>query len=117
MRQTPPGQPVFRLGIAPRAGYDWPLRGGARAAAPGRVRRGRFTKGRFRMKSPSFVSAGVLAALSGHAAAQPVIDGSRDNAFYGTTPLWVQSQPTGFGDNLPSNPCDNSQIGNPGAVT
>jgi hypothetical protein len=69
------------------------------------------------MRSPCVLSAAALAALAGHALAQPTIDGSRDNAFYGTTPLWVQTQPTSFGDNLPSTPCDNNQIGNPGAVT
>jgi len=69
------------------------------------------------MKSSCALSAGLLAAVAGQAMGQPVIDGSRDTAFYGSTPLWVQNQPTAFGDNLPSSPCDNNQVGTPGAVT
>ncbi len=53
---------------------------------------------------------GVALALStGIACAQPVVDGSLDAGLYRGI-LWVQNQPTGFGDNQP-------QSGNPGAVT
>lgn len=46
------------------------------------------------------LSAAVLAAIAGTAAAQPVVvDGVRD-ALYGDV-RWVQANPTGFGDNVP----------------
>ncbi|NUQ66764.1 MAG: hypothetical protein HUU18_00580 [Phycisphaerales bacterium] len=46
------------------------------------------------------VSAAALVAFAGHAIAQPTVNGTRvgDEAFY-TTPLFVQNQPTSFGDN------------------
>ncbi len=50
-----------------------------------------------------------LAAGSSAAFAQPVVDGTLDAGQYGSI-LWVQNQPTGFGDNVPAS-------GNPGAVT
>src|SRR5262245_65937630 len=68
------------------------------------------------MNAAQLVSAAAVAALAGQALGQPVIDGIRDDAFYGTTPIWVQTQPTGFGDNSVVQ-CDPNNIGNPGAVT
>ncbi|MBX3375392.1 MAG: hypothetical protein KF678_00125 [Phycisphaeraceae bacterium] len=67
------------------------------------------------MKRTPAITAATLACLAGHAVAQPVLDGIRDDAFYGTTPLWVQNQPTNFGDNSGAS-CDNTVVGNPGAV-
>jgi len=48
--------------------------------------------------------AAVLAACAGKAFAQPVLDGSKvgDESFYGA-PLWVNTNPTTFGDNDPAN--------------
>ena len=57
----------------------------------------------------------AIAGLAAGAAAQPVIDGSLagDESFYGDI-LWVQNQPTSFGDNHPSNI---PPSGNPEVVT
>jgi hypothetical protein len=67
------------------------------------------------MKSARFLTAAAIAALAGQAAAQPILDGIRDDVFYGTTPIWTQNQPTSFGDNSGAS-CDNTAVGNPGAV-
>ncbi|MFN0133033.1 MAG: hypothetical protein ACKVW3_10985 [Phycisphaerales bacterium] len=69
------------------------------------------------MKSVKCLSAAALVGLAGQALAQPIIDGVRDDSFYGTTPLWVQNQPTGFGDNSATLPCDPNAVNNPGGVT
>jgi hypothetical protein len=59
------------------------------------------------------ISAGALLAAAGTVAAQPTVDGrlAGDQAFYGV-PRWVQTIPTGFGDNRPDiqPPC--SGVGN-----
>ncbi len=68
------------------------------------------------MNTARFLSAAALVSLAGHAMAQPVIDGVRDNAFYGTTPIWSQNQPTSFGDNA-GGTCDNTTVGSPAAVS
>ncbi len=48
-------------------------------------------------------SAGIIAMLAGAAAAQPTLDGKYDpgteGSFYGDV-IWVQNQPTAFGDNV-----------------
>ncbi len=56
------------------------------------------------MKVPSVLTAAALAAVAGHALAQPVVDGklSGDESFYGAI-KWVQNVPTAFGDNNPAN--------------
>lgn len=69
------------------------------------------------MRIAKCVSAAALVAAAGQVCAQPVIDGIRDDSFYGTTPLWVQNQPTGFGDNTATIPCDPNAVNNPGGVT
>ncbi len=48
--------------------------------------------------------AALVAVLAGHAASQVTVDGSLagDEACYGQL-LWVQNQPTSFGDNTPAN--------------
>ncbi len=54
------------------------------------------------MRLRTLTPAAILAALAGGAIAQPTIDGIYDpgteGAFYSDV-LWVQNQPTGFGDN------------------
>src|SRR5262245_50817489 len=67
------------------------------------------------MRNATLVTAAVVAAAAGRAMGQPVIDGVRDDGFYGTTPLWVQNQPTGFGNNTVVQ-CDPNQLNNPGGV-
>jgi len=67
------------------------------------------------MKTARILSTAALAALAGQAMAQPVLDGIRDDAFYGTTPIWSQNQPTSFGDNSGAS-CDNTAVGSPAAV-
>jgi hypothetical protein len=46
-----------------------------------------------------------LVALAGLANAQPVIDGQKGADPYQSTPIWVQNQPTQFGDNVATAPC------------
>ncbi|MFG0283809.1 MAG: hypothetical protein ACF8R7_05255 [Phycisphaerales bacterium JB039] len=50
-----------------------------------------------------FTAIGAMAAIAGSAAAQPVIDGTLDAGLYGSI-LFVQNQPTGFGDNTEPGP-------------
>jgi len=56
------------------------------------------------MKRGMMLGAAMLIACAGQATAQPVLDGSRvgDEAFY-AAPLWVNTNPTTFGDNDPAN--------------
>ncbi len=67
------------------------------------------------MKSSRGLAVLCLASFAGLAAAQPVVDGAKD-ASYGAI-QWVQNVPTGFGDNVPGGSCDESNVGNPAAVT
>ncbi|GIK17872.1 MAG: hypothetical protein DYG93_04200 [Leptolyngbya sp. PLA2] len=59
-----------------------------------------------------FVGVAASAAVVG---AQPVVDGQRD-ALYGA-PIWVQTNPTQFGDSGQSDPCDDEDVGWPDLVT
>ncbi len=56
------------------------------------------------MKVQSVLTAAALAAVAGHALAQPVVDGKLggDESFYGAI-KWTQNVPTAFGDNNPAN--------------
>ncbi len=65
------------------------------------------------MITRSALSAAFLASCAGAALAQPVIDGSLGSDGYGPI-LWVQSQPTTFGDNVAGT---GGTIGDPASVT
>jgi hypothetical protein len=56
------------------------------------------------MKKTSMIGAAALCSLAGLAQAQPTIDGSVD-AIYGS-PLWIQTNPTQFGNAGSAVPCD-----------
>lgn len=64
-------------------------------------------------------SAGLIALLAGTAVAQPTLDGAYDpgteGSFYGDV-IWVQNQPTAFGDNS-AGLFTGGEFGNPEAVT
>lgn len=68
------------------------------------------------MKKYRFCAPALLATLAGSALAAPPIDGIVEPGCYGNI-LFVQNQPTSFGDNTPSDPCDPNDIGNPAGVT
>ena len=72
------------------------------------------------MKKTSMIGAAALCSMAGLAQAQPTIDGklgAGEASLYGS-PLWVQTNPTQFGDAGPGATCDpNATGGNPAAVT
>jgi len=53
--------------------------------------------------------------IAGSALAAPPVDGIVEPGCYGNI-LFVQNQPTSFGDNVPSDPCDPNDLGDPSAV-
>jgi len=53
--------------------------------------------------------------IAGSALAAPPIDGIVEPGCYGNI-LFVQNQPTAFGDNVPSDPCDPNDLGDPAGV-
>ena len=71
-------------------------------------------------KFATLTGAALTVAIAGQALAQVAVDGRLSNAeaaSYGLS-RWVQTNPTGFGDNAPPNgSCNEAVIGNPAAVT
>ncbi|CAN0590748.1 unnamed protein product, partial [Laminaria digitata] len=71
------------------------------------------------MKIRTLSSASILALIAGTAAAQPTLDGMFDAAtegsFYSDL-IWVQNQPTAFGDNS-AGLFTGGDFGNPEVVT
>ncbi|MFN9992564.1 MAG: hypothetical protein ACK54H_04400, partial [Phycisphaerales bacterium] len=71
------------------------------------------------MKMRSVSAACVLAACAGSVFGQITVDGqltAAEASSYGAL-KFVQTVPTGFGDNIAVTGCDNSSVGNPAAVT
>ncbi len=70
------------------------------------------------MNNRKLIVASTLALIAGSAIAQPTLDGVYDagseGAFYGDT-IWVQNQPTGFGDNT-AGLSTGGEFGNPEVV-
>ncbi|MFZ4575391.1 MAG: hypothetical protein ACOYN0_13410, partial [Phycisphaerales bacterium] len=71
------------------------------------------------MKTRCVSAAAMLVACAGGASAQMAVDGqlgASETANYGAI-KFVQTVPTGFGDNVAVSGCDNNNVGSPAAVT
>lgn len=67
------------------------------------------------MKAYRLSAPALLVMVAGSALAAPPIDGIVEPGCYGNI-LFVQNQPTGFGDNVASDPCDPNDLGDPAGV-